>query len=118
MSYIFYIFREDERYSPGVYIDDNIDNISKIIARAENVKRIHIVNGSDETVLTTMGNYIDKCYDEDILIKILPTLIKYQERKNNPYVGNIKYNYDSETMSKESFESWIYKNFNYKLGEI
>ncbi|MDT8718299.1 hypothetical protein IAI10_16650 [Clostridium sp. 19966] len=117
MSYVVYIYRNDMRYSPGLYIDEiDIKNLCRIIARASKVPKIVICDSLDNIVLQTMANYIDIC-DENLLEKLLPIVIEYQNGKKDPYKEPIKYKYSGD-LSKAEFEKWIYKEFNYTLDQV
>lgn len=113
-----FIYNEKGEYYGPIYLERATQNIARFIARAENIPKVIITDMADIKILDTIGNYVDTCTDQEFLAdELLPVLVPMQQRKIDPYEGDIvfDYNEDDYPLSKSELKEWVKKTLNYIL---
>lgn len=111
-----FIYNAEGRYYGPIYLDGNVNNIAKFIARANNVPKVLLTDMSDSLLIETIGNLVNWCVDQHYLQdELLPALIPMQEGIVDPYEGDIMFNYEDELINKSELKNWVKENLNYFL---
>lgn len=66
------------------WFEHSPSNIANFIMKYEDAREIVLTDSMDSLILNTMGNFIDRCPDQELLQQILPYLIPMQMGEEEP----------------------------------
>lgn len=66
------------------WFDHSPANIANFIMQHKNAREIILTDKSDNRILNTIGEFIDRCPDQELLKEILPCLIPMQMGESEP----------------------------------
>lgn len=79
--YVVYDMNEEDRHTGGKWIVGSLENLAAYIARIEDTHRCIVTDTGDNLILNTIGNYINRCNDKEMLEKLKAILIPLQMKK-------------------------------------
>ncbi len=65
-------------YQESFSIEGSVENLASFIAGADLDSKYTITDIADQTVVTTIGSYLDYCPDTELLVELQPLLIRKQ----------------------------------------
>lgn len=77
-TFIVYEFDVTGRHDGGKRIEGTVENLSAYIASINSSKKVTVTDTGDNLILNTIGNFIDRCVDKNLLSQLLPVLTPYQ----------------------------------------
>lgn len=78
MSYLCYNILAGGYHEKPVKIDSTDENLCAFIVRIKLSECYTITDNLDNFVLNTIGNFIDRCADKELLERLLPILMPMQ----------------------------------------
>ena len=111
---------KDGRYFDYFWVDGEEENLARIICRGSWTNSITVTDKFDNFVLNTMGNFMDRCPDEDLRQRLLKVLIPMQQGEVDPYEKEIdfepsSYRNDYDEMTKEEFSKLMMEFCGYSM---
>lgn len=71
-------------YRSEYWFEESPSNIANFIMQHADAREIILTDTMDRKILNTIGEFIDRCPDQELLQQILPHLIPMQQREAEP----------------------------------